>query len=178
MSINFLNKAISISLLLMFLLITLQCASNSDSTSTDAANLPKDILGLRLGMGKEDAEKRLTELGEFSQTSEKGQQLWNVKNDPRFNSIAVGFDRKDGRLNFVTAFSEKERVSERVLFTEVGDVSKAKNEVMPPHHRYTWKIEATEDNPTHYVSVYGADPEYLSMYSIFVEPSKERKEEE
>jgi len=71
-----------------------------------APNLPKDILGISVGMNKADAQRRLEEIATFESEGRKVGQLWRLKNDPHFSSVAVDYD-KENRVRFVTAFVEK-----------------------------------------------------------------------
>ena len=152
---------LKVSIFFVMLLTTLQCTTESATV----ANLPDNIFGIKPGMSKEEAEIQLRKIGDFKTDAEKRQQIWMIKNDPRFSSLAVGYE-KDNQVRYVTAFAEKENVKQRVRFTEIGDVAKAKQEITKPHYRYTWIVEAINDKPAYVVTVYGTDPEFLSIYSL------------
>lgn len=160
------------SVFIIVLLSVIQCTTNPPTP-----DLPDNILGIKLGMSKEDAENRLREIGKFKENAAKGQQVWLVEKDPRFNSLAIGFD-KENRVRYVTAFAENGSVKERVRFTDVGDVSKAKQEITAPHHRYTWMINTADGKPDYFITVYGADPEFLSIYSLAKVGQSEEEEKE
>lgn len=157
------SRKISISVLFVLLLAMVNCASKN--SAANSVELPKDVVGIKLGMSKEEAEKRLKEIGQFQADAEKRQQIWTLRDDPNFSSVAIGYN-KEGKIRYITAFSEKDKVKEPLRFKDVGDISKAKEEITEPHRRYTWKIDASENYPEYIVTIYGADPEFLSTYSI------------
>ena len=105
-------------------------------------------------MSKADAQQRLEEIATFESEGRKVGQLWRLKNDPHFSSVAVDYD-KENRVRFVTAFVEKTTAKEKIKFTEVGDLTKAGAEIVEPHYRYIWEVPAEGDNP-----------EFVETYSL------------
>lgn len=168
---NFTDKTLKLSVFVVVLLITMQCATKS----APATDLPDNILGIKLGMTEQESKSRLEKVGEFVRADGQGsEQVWTINKDPRFSSLAIGFD-KEKRVRYVTAFAQNTK--ERVRYSEVGDLSKAKKEVTKPHHRYTWTVEAADGKPARIISIYGADPEFLSMYSLAEMPKAEKEKE-
>lgn len=175
------KKTVCTSLKLCILIVVLLTITQCAAEVTPAPNLPDDVLGLKIGMSKDDAEKRLREIGELKEEMEKRQQVWNLKNEPHFNSLAIGYNR-DNQIRYVTAFSEEGKVKERLRFSAVGDITKSQQEVTDPHHRYTWEVPTSDGRPAYIVSVYGANKEFLTMYSLAEMPNsnipqKESEEE-
>jgi len=156
---SIIRKVIGLVFTVVILLTTLQCSAKI------APNLPKDILGISIGMSKADAQQRLEEIATFESGGRKVGQLWKLKNDPHFSSIAVDYD-KENRVRFITAFVEKTTAKEKIKFTEVGDLTKAKAEIVEPHHRYVWEVPAEGDKPAYVVNVYGVDAEFVENYSL------------
>ena len=176
MSKRVLNSSMAVCLSLLFSLALTQCASNSS-----AKNLPQDILGISVGMDKADVQKRLQEIAQFETDLRKRQQLWKLKNDKRFSHVAVGYDNED-KIRYVTAFVDKAIAKERIRFTDVGDLTKAKKEIVAPHHRYIWEVEARRGKPAYQVVVNGDNADFLTIYSLAkkldASKSKESEEEE
>jgi hypothetical protein len=141
------------------------CSGNRSSVSAPPSQVPRDLLGLTVGMPKEAAERRLREIASLSSEGLKGQQAWKLRSDPHFDYLAVGFDA-DERVRFVTGLVNAKTARERLRFESVGDLTLAKSEVVGPHHRYIWHMPADGDNPPFYVSVYGDNPETVSSYTI------------
>ena len=161
MQIEMRHRGIIVAVLFFLLSMMPQCASNP----TSAKELPQDILGISVGMNKEDAQKRLEEIAEFESEGRKTGQLWRMKNDPHFKHIAVGYDA-DNRVRFVTAFVDKATAKERIRFTDVGDLKQAKQEIVAQHRRYIWEVPSIDGKPAYFVNIYGDEPEFVSHYSL------------
>ncbi len=143
--------------LAVFLLSMANCAPRQ------TVELPKDILGIRVGMSKEEAQKRLEEISEFERDERKQQQIWRLKNDAHYSHIAIGYD-KSNQVRYLTAFADSSK--KRVRFSDIGDLSSAKQEITNPHYKYTWEIPASGENPAYFVSAYGTESEFLSSCSL------------
>ena len=141
------------------LMTILQCSAKT------SPNLPKDILGIRIGMSKTEVQSRLEPIAGFESEGRKVGQLWKLKNDPHFSSIAVDFD-KENKVRFVTAFIEKSTAKEKLKFADIGDLTKARAEIVEPHYRYIWEVPAEGENPAYIVNVYGDNPEFVQTYSL------------
>jgi len=155
------GKTPGLIIVVVLLLTMTQCASKT----VPAPNLPKDILGISVGMNKADAQKRLEEIAQFESEDRKTGQLWRLKNDPRFKHIAVAYD-KDGKIRFVTVLVEKTTAKERMRFSDVGDLASAEKQTVGPHSNYFWDVPAAEDTPAYRILMYGDEPEFLTIYSL------------
>jgi hypothetical protein len=123
-----------------------------------ARELPGDILGLQVGLPREAAQRRLEEIGVFERDDRRRQQVWRIKDDKNYSSLAIGFE-PTGEVRYVTAFADATK--ERVRFSEIGDLASARKEVTEPHHRYTWEHPSGNK-----IIAYGTEPEYLSSLSL------------
>jgi len=163
-------------LLVGFLFIGLLTVTQCATKAVPAPDLPKDILGIRVGMGRDDAQRRLEEIAQFLREDRKTGQLWRLKDDSRFNHIAVAYDR-DKKIRFVTVFVEKTTVKERMRFSDVGDLSIAEKQVTGPHSNYFWDVPAGAGNPAYRILVYGNEPEFLTIYSLSKNIKSDKSEE-
>ncbi len=150
--------------------------------SKPAPALPKDLFGISVGESRDEAQKRLSEIATFERDEEKRQQVWQLKNDPRFYKMAIGYDREN-RVRYITAFVEKATAKERVRFTDVGDLGSAKKEILEPHHRYIWDVAGEgeeEGKPDYQVNVYGDNPDFVTIYTLAekFDPNRLREEQE
>lgn len=143
----------------------------------DSADLPDNVAGLKLAMTKDEVRTNFAANGELVNELEKNQQLWRLKNDPHFSQIVVGFDREN-KVRFVTAFAEKDKVSKLMRFDEIGTLKNAKAEILPPHYRYTWEISVSKSDSPYFLTAYGDNPDFVTMYSIFTKSSSAEEEEE
>ena len=154
----------------VILLTLTQCSQKA------ASDLPKDILGIGIGMNKENTEQRLREIGKFMRNDGKRDQVWLLNDNPNFGYLAIGFD-KNNRVNYVTAIA-KPRDGQPVFFKNVGDLNKAKLEVAGPNHRYTWDVAADGSNAGYQVIAQGASTESLSLFTLHRPNNPEDKDEE
>lgn len=116
-------------------------------------------------MNKEDAEKHLEEIAVFERDERKRQQVWKLKSDSHFNFIAVGYDEND-KIRYATAFADKKTAKEKIRFSEVGDLLKAKQEIVEPHYRYIWEVPANGERPAYFVNIYGDNAEFVTTYTL------------
>lgn len=131
-----------------------------------AAELERDILGIRLGMAKADAQKRLNEIGKFQRDERKRQDIWEVR-DERFSHLIVGFDKED-KLRYVTATAREDKDAKRVGYEEIGRLKDARQagDVSIKNFNYEWNLPAEKGDPETLVSARGRDPKFLSTYSL------------
>ena len=126
----------------------------------------RDILGLHLEMTKEQATKRLTEIGTFERDERKQQAIWQVR-DPSFSHVIIGMS-KEGKLRYITATARTDAEAKRVSYSSVGDLEQAKQAGDPAikNFRYEWSLPARKDQPEALAQALGRDPEFLSTLSL------------
>jgi hypothetical protein len=149
---------------LVFLVFSVLLLSMTQCTRK-TADLPRDLLGIYIGMHQEDAQKRLEEIAVFESKARKAGHLWKLKNDPRFSHLAIDYN-KENKIRFVTAFADPATAKERIRFAEVGDLTAARAEISEPHYRYIWEVPAEGDKPPSVVNIYGDNPEFVTTYSL------------
>lgn len=128
-------------------------------------DLPKDLLGIYVGMNQADAQKRLEEIAVFESKARKAGHLWKLKDNPHFSHLAIDYN-KENKIRFVTAFADPATAKERLRFAEVGDLTTAEAEISEPHYRYVWEVPAEGDKPACVVNIYGDNPEFVTTYSL------------
>lgn len=166
------GKGLALLIFSVFLLSLVSCARKT-------TELPKDLLGLYVGMKKEDAQKRLEQIAAFERDEEKNQQIWRLKNDSRFGELAIGYN-KENQIQYITAFVDAATAKEKIRFSDVGDLSRAKKEIVEPHHRYIWEVPAKDERAAYYVNVYGDSSETVTIYTLnrVLKPGEAAEEEE
>jgi hypothetical protein len=128
-------------------------------------------------MSKADALQRLAAIAQMESEQRKTGQLWRLTDDPHFRYLSVGYDREN-KVRFVTGLVDPATAKGRLRFADVGDTAQAEQEINEPHRRYIWKVAADGDKPAYFVTVYGAEPEFLSMYSLGKLAGQTKKGEE
>ena len=137
------------------------------ATSHTWAQEPKrDVLGVHLEMTREEAARRLGEIGTFDREERKQQEVWQVR-DPSFSHVMIGMS-KEGKLRYVTAIARQDAEAKRVPYSTVGDLSQARQAGDPAisNYRFEWTLPAANDQPAALVVARGRDPEFLSTYSL------------
>jgi hypothetical protein len=126
----------------------------------------RDILGLHLEMTKEQATKRLTEIGTFERDERKQQAIWQVR-DPSFSHVIIGMS-KEGKLRYITATARTDAEAKRVSYSSVGDLDQARQTGDPTikNFRFEWSLPALKDQPEAVAQALGRDPEFLSTLSL------------
>lgn len=130
---------------------------------------PTQILGLDLGMERPDARSRLNETCDFVRLEGANQEIWKVRTPLRFTTVAVGY--RDDRIRYITALVDTTQAKELIPFSRVGDLSTARAEIMPPHYRYIWDVQPNFGGSGYRVSVYGDNPEFVTMYTLSEKPA-------
>lgn len=128
--------------------------------------LQRQILGVHLNMTKDEARKRLQEIGTFVRDERKRQEIWQVR-DESFSHLIIGFD-KDEKLRFVTAVAREDKEAKRLAYGKIGDLKQARQagDVKINNFNYEWELPATKDAPKTRVSARGRDRKFLTTYSL------------
>lgn len=151
------TRKLGLSVLILIMLAGIQCATRS------ASEPPRDILGIGIGMTRADAQKRLEEIAFFERNERKNQQIWRLKDDPHYSHLALGYDANN-QIRYITAFADKSK--KQVPFSDIGNLSKAKTEIIERHHTYIWEVPAKDGAAAYFVNVYGDNPKFLTTYSL------------
>jgi hypothetical protein len=109
-------------------------------------------------MGKQQKEEKKEEEEEGGE-----EEIWMLKNNPNYESLIVGFDRKH-LVRYITVFTGKS--GGKVRYTDIGNVKEAKFESNPSNYRYTWDVPAKGKTPRFLVIARGTNQDFLSSYSI------------
>jgi hypothetical protein len=132
-----------------------------------AAEPAREILGLRLNMSREAAQERLKAIGKFARDERKRQEIWEVKDNPHFSHVVVGFDARN-TVRYITAVAREDGEAKRLRYDDIGSVDAAQQAGDPKinNFHYQWMLPAAGDQPEMMVSVRGRDPELLTTYSL------------
>ena len=128
----------------------------------------REILGLRLDMTKEEAQKRLKEIGTFVRPEKKQQEVWEVKDNKSFSHVIVGFEKTAPGMRYITAVAREDKDAERVRYSDIGNVEAARQAGDPAikNFNYEWTLAAVPGHPEMLTIARGRDPEFLSTLSL------------
>jgi len=146
-------------------LISLTLLSMMAMPSPVAGRTPQDnVLGIRIGMSRDEVHRRLQKLGEMEREVRGRQEVWKLSREPRLASILVGFDT-GFKVRYVTAISRDG--GPRMRYDDIGPLKDAFAErANGAYTRYTWEIKADKKRAGYFLIAEGRDPEYLRSYSI------------
>ena len=147
------------------LLMLLVCAAGA---SAAAKKPPRDILGLRLGMGEAQVRSRLKKIAkqqkeEKAEEEEGEQEVWKLNKHPRLNYLLVRFNDSH-QLIFMTVVAHQ---PSRVRYAELADVKSAQAATDGRNYTYTWRVPRAGSRGGYAVVARGSDPDYLNSYSIY-----------
>ena len=161
----------------LFAVLTL-CLFPLWSCSTKSfADLPKDILGISVGMSKADAQRQLKEIAVFDRSEVRGQEVWRLKDTSRFVLLTVGYDA-DNTVHHVAGIVN-EKGSQKLKYTDVGNLSDSKQNVSTGNYEYIWDVPEKNGLPAYQVISNGNKPEYSMILTLKkAGADKTEKEEE
>jgi hypothetical protein len=138
------------------LLLAAACATSSE---------PKpEILGVRLGMSREEAHARLQEIGKLEKEERKQQEVWRLEGDPSYSHLMVAYNKEYTSVRYVTAVANEQ--GRRVSYADVINIGSARLESSQSSRTYTQETPARADQPSFITKAIGADPTYLKYYSV------------
>lgn len=152
-------------LIVAFVLLLVVSGSTAADTTKKSTREP---FGLRLGMNEEDIHRRLQKIAtkqkEEREEEEGGEQeVWILKNDPRFSYLLTRFDRSHS-LMFVTVVTRPEA---RVRYEDIGKVKDATVNTDGRTYSYRWKVKARGRQRPSVVIARGSNREFLTSFSIY-----------
>lgn len=147
------KRLLSLSLLLVI---------GSISVSAAPARPRPEIMGISLGMKRDDARARLQSLGRLEKEQRKRQEVWAV-NDSRISHLLVGYDTEN-RVRYVTAVARTD--GPRIRYQELADLKSAQHSITPGNHKFTWEVAARRGQSAFTLIARGHDAQYLDSYSV------------
>lgn len=133
------------------------------SCSAPAGPKP-EILGVRLGMSREEAHARLQGIGSLEKEERRQQEVWRLKDDPSYSHLMVAYDKGYTAVRYVTAVANEQ--GRRVPYAEVIDLGGARLESTQASRAYTQEFPEREGRPGFVARAIGTDPTYLKYYSV------------
>lgn len=168
-------KLLALSISTFVFLTLTQCASKA----TPSVALPKDILGISIGMSKTETEQHLREVGQLERIEVKHQEVWVLPKDTRYSRVALGYDADD-KIRYVTAFARHQENVTQIRYEDFGDLKTARQNVFLAGKEYVWEVPAQNENPGFFIIIRGNDPIYALTASLMKSgvAAKESEEDE
>jgi hypothetical protein len=135
------------------------------AAACSTASEPKpEILGVRLGMSREEAHARLRDIGKLEKEERRQQEVWRLDGDPSYSHLMVAYDREHASVRYVTAVANEQ--GRRVPYADVVSLDGARVDSTQASRTYTQEIPERADRPGFVARAIGTDPTYLKYYSV------------
>ena len=114
---------IAVAVCCLLLLFAAGCAASDD---------PKpEILGVRLGMSREEAHARLRTVANLEREERRQQEVWRLTGDPSYTHLMVAYNKEYTSVRYVTAVANEQ--GRRVPYAEVMNLGGAHLEQLGGH---------------------------------------------
>ncbi len=135
-----------------------------------------DILGIKIGMNKEDAAKRLNEIGKLQNEESNQQEVWALTDKPHYSFLIIGFNKKTQKVRFITAKAREN--GSRVSYGDVLDIGNAQQQKSANNYKYIQEIPGSTLTFGYTKIASGTDPNYLTYFSLKELNSSEEEEDD
>lgn len=151
--------------------VTLCCLLLLAPACSTASKPGPDILGVRLGMTRDEAHARLQTIAKLEKQERKQQEVWRLTDDPSYTHLMVAYNKEYTSVRYVTAVANEQ--GRRVPYADVIDLGGASMEGTPASRTYTQKTPPRDGRPGFVTKAIGPDPTYLKYYSVeLADPDK------
>ena len=123
-----------------------------------------EILGVRLGMTREEAHARLKNIGQLEKEERRQQEVWRLTNDPGYTHLMVAYNKEYTSVRYITAVANEG--GRRLRYADVINLGSARAESTPASHTYTQDVSARDGQPGFVAKAIGNDATYLKYYSV------------
>lgn len=123
-----------------------------------------EILGVRLGMSREEAHARLQTIGRLEKEERRQQEVWRLTSDPAYSHLMVAYNKEYTSVRYITAVANE--AGQRTRYADVINLGAARSENTQASRTYTQNVPARDNQPGFITKAIGTDPTYLKYYSI------------
>lgn len=149
---------------MMRIVVAICCLLLLAAACATAVEPKPEILGVRLGMSREEAHARLQAIGKFEKEERKQQEVWRLAGDPNYSHLIVAYNKGYTSVRYVTAVANEG--GSRLRYADVIDPNRARLESTQATRTYTLETPARDARPAFVAKVIGDDPTYLKYYSV------------
>ena len=149
---------------MMKIVVTICCLLLLSTACATAVEPKPEILGVRLGMSREDAHARLQEIGKLEKEERRQQEVWQLTGDPSYTHLMVAYNKDYTSVRYVTAVANEQ--GRRVPYADVVNLGSARLESTQASRTYTQEFPARGGQPGFVAKAIGTDPTHLKYYSV------------
>ena len=144
--------------------VTVCCLLLLAAACATSAEPEPEILGVRLGMSREEAHARLQQLGKLEKEERRQQEVWQLTDDPSYSHLMVAYNKGYTSVRYVTAVAKEQ--GRPVSYAAVVNLGGARLESTQASRTYTQETPARAGRPGFITKAIGSDPTYLKYYSV------------
>jgi hypothetical protein len=149
---------------MMRTVVTVCCLLLLAAACSKAPGPKPEILGVSLGMSRDEAHARLQKLGRLEREERRQQEVWRLEGDPSYTHLMVAYDKEGASVRYVTAVANEQ--GRRVAYAEVVNVGGARLDSAQASRTYTQELPERFGRPGFVAKAIGTDPTYLKYYSV------------
>jgi hypothetical protein len=123
-----------------------------------------EILGVRLGMSREEAHARLRNIGQLEKEERRQQEVWRLTGDASYSHLMVAYNKEYTSVRYITAVANEQ--GSRIRYADVINPGVARLESTQASRTYTQDVPAHTGQPGFITKAIGTDPTYLKYYSV------------
>jgi hypothetical protein len=144
--------------------VTICCLLLLAAACSKKAGPEPEILGVRLGMSRDEAHARLQKIGELEKKERRQQEVWRLAADPNYSHVMVAYNKDYTSVRYVTAVANEQ--GRRIPYADVVNPDGARLESTPVSRTYIQETPARDGRPGFITKAIGTDPTYLKYYSV------------
>jgi hypothetical protein len=149
---------------MMKIVVTICCLLLLSTACATTVEPKPEILGIRLGMSREEAHARLQEIGKLEKEERRQQEVWLLTGDPSYTHLMVAYNKEYTSVRYVTAVANEQ--GRRVPYADVVNLGSARLESTQASRTYTQELPARGGRPGFVAKAIGTDPTHLKYYSV------------
>jgi hypothetical protein len=149
---------------MMKIVATICCLLLLASACATGVEPKPEILGVRLGMTREEAHARLKSIGQLEKEERRQQEVWRLTSDPSYSHLMVAYNKEYTSVRYVTAVANEQ--GRRIRYAEVVNTGSARLDSTQASHTYTQEVPARDNQPGFKIRAIGNEPTYLKYYSV------------
>ncbi|HEX8354042.1 MAG TPA: hypothetical protein VF611_14135 [Pyrinomonadaceae bacterium] len=148
----------------MKIVVTICCLLLLVAACATAVAPKPEIVGVRLGMSREEAHARLQGIGKLEKVERRQQEVWQLTGDPNYSHLMVAYNKEYTSVRYVTAVASEQ--GRRLRYADVIDPARARLESTQASRSYTLETPARDGRPGFITKAIGDDPTHLKYYSV------------
>ncbi len=149
---------------MMKIVVTICCLLLLASACSRGTEPKPEILGIRLGMTREEAHARLKNIGQLEKEERRQQEVWRLTSDPGYSHLMVAYNKEYTSVRYITAVANEQ--GSRIRYADVVNLGSARLDSTQASRTYTQEVAARDGQPGFVTKAIGSDPTYLKFYSV------------